>query len=104
MVLSLTLPMAGTAGAAFVAEPCPMQQLHKDMSKGIIEDSCFDKEKSFHSGSKICKTGEQCQANSAIQVTSLKIFPPLESLVIHQPLAEFIPYPSLDTVWRPPRV
>jgi hypothetical protein len=104
LLISFTLPLSGVVNAIErLQAPCPMQ-LDGLSQAGEMANDCCDEQQSVHAGIKVCKSGEECETSSLLQLVSVKT--PLH--VGHQPAlvsrSAFIPSPAPSGVWRPPRV
>ena len=102
LLLCLALPLNGLAALAMPAEPCPMPaQAHEALIQAGTD--CCDAQKSAQLGSKVCKNGQQCQSSSLLQVTVDK--PALVTPGVPSPprYSDFIPSPTPEGLWRPPR-
>ncbi|TWI49268.1 hypothetical protein IQ22_04070 [Pseudomonas duriflava] len=81
-----------------------MEQHDASMKSAMeMHDSCFDEQKSAHLGGKMCKSGEQCQANTLVQTSAFKtpcvpIAPPIQTALPERAVSL-----TPSDVWRPPR-
>lgn len=103
LLLSFTLPLAGMAGVAVSAQPCPDHQMSSSEMPGM-KDSCCDEERGVELGYKVCKMGqENCQTSVMLAAPALKtpIIPCGDAfLARHTPGT---PAANAETFWRPPR-
>jgi hypothetical protein len=100
LLLCLTLPLQGWAGAVAATEPpCPMQ------AAGSADGGdCCEDQGSMDGHGKLCKTGQECRAGSWLQVglrLPLLTPLPLSPVVIVSRDSPVKPPPA--GVWRPPQ-
>ncbi|MDM8351154.1 hypothetical protein P8H27_19940 [Pseudomonas sp. sp1636] len=101
LLLSLALPLNGVAGLLVFSEPCPMEQQGHSMDG--MQDSCCDDQQQPLSSSKVCKTGQDCKTNSAVQVSVIKTPIIASSQSAHSLTLGLFPTPTPSAFWRPPR-
>ncbi|WP_439858822.1 hypothetical protein [Pseudomonas sp. MBLB4136] len=102
LLLCLAIPLSGMAAVAVQVEPCPMQESGMHGAADATHDCC-DEEKSALLGSKICKSGQQCQGAGLLQVTADKAALAAFRTPRLFAYSDFIPSLSPDDLWRPPR-
>ncbi|WPC06818.1 hypothetical protein SBP02_08750 [Pseudomonas benzenivorans] len=102
LLLCLALPLNGLAALAVQAGPCPMAAQHEGMAMDSAEDCCAA-QMGERSGGKLCKSGQQCQGGSLLQVTIGKPLLRLAGTPLLARYGDFIPSPTPEGLWRPPR-
>lgn len=102
LMLCLALPLSGMAGNA-AAEPCPMQAAGMAMPGDMPPDCCEDMSSPAEHG-KPCKSGQECQSNSLLQVSTVTPPVSLAGPLVLSFTSDFLPSRCPSGVWRPPRV
>ncbi|WP_150642892.1 hypothetical protein [Pseudomonas fluorescens] len=107
-LISLALPLSGTAGVQSPTEPCPMQTTGMTMMDDMNQDCCGDMSSSADHGKpckpcKPCKPGQECRSASLPQVSFGKPATRLSSPQMLTIFSDSLPTQAPSGVWRPPR-
>ncbi|MBM3105828.1 hypothetical protein IIE18_11830 [Pseudomonas sp. V1] len=101
LLLSLALPLNGVAGLLVFSEPCPMEQQGHSMDDR--QGTCCDDQQKPLSSNKVCKAGQDCKTNSAVQISVIKTEIIASSQPAHSLTLDFFSTPTPSDFWRPPR-